>query len=520
MRWKNIIEEGIGRYKPMFASIYPQGKIPPEVITEMNRVETVLKRMDRVTWGMRWLRFGIVGFENEPDDPAMMADYEKRMRKAIQDVVSKGANIDIEKVRDEYDNFRELIRQGSFEHWFSLPVRNILDFQFDRQMPSFIEREFGYFEDKWIEETEENTVRQLPSDEKIIDFGKGWCWFNLHRSSCRDEGKAMGHCGNGAGNYGETVLSLREHIYENRWKPYLTFILDSNGFLGEMKGRGNEKPAERYHPYIKALLRHPLINGIKGGGYLPENNFALDDLDDDAFVETLKEEKWGFNTIAELLEKGNDDGAITLTENVLKTNNYSYFFIDKEEKWICFDKEPSIEAYVKHNVSGYISAFAVIGKYLSDIDPIKGEDIAQSFYQDYFEDIFIKHAYDFMPFSSSDMEFKFVDGQVRVGMSMYDFSYASSGDEYNEHYVDPDNIMDTYEASFEPYDYIDDIDEAFCDAWKNDKKLREAAETIYEHYEDVAQFKRGSRTVNDPNQLSFDFDKKMDFGVDPNEDWR
>jgi hypothetical protein len=58
-----------------------------------------------------------------------------------------------------------------------------------------------------------------------------------------------------------------------------TFILDADGQLGEMKGRGNDKPAARYHPYILALLRHDMIRGIKGGGYMPENNFSMSDFD-------------------------------------------------------------------------------------------------------------------------------------------------------------------------------------------------------------------------------------------------
>jgi hypothetical protein len=51
--------------------------------------------------------------------------------------------------------------------------------------------------------------------------------------------------------------------------------------LGEMKGRNNDKPIEKYHPYIVALLKQPFIKGIVGGGYAPENNFSLADLPDD-----------------------------------------------------------------------------------------------------------------------------------------------------------------------------------------------------------------------------------------------
>jgi len=45
-----------------------------------------------------------------------------------------------------------------------------------------------------------------------------------------------------------------------------------------MKGRNNDKPVVRYHPYIIALLKDPRIFGIMGGGYLPKHNFHWDDL--------------------------------------------------------------------------------------------------------------------------------------------------------------------------------------------------------------------------------------------------
>jgi hypothetical protein len=68
-------------------------------------------------------------------------------------------------------------------------------------------------------------------------------------------------------------------------KPNLTFILKSGEFLGEMKGRGNQKPQEKYHSYIMELLLYKkngkyLVSGIEGGGYAPERNFDLEDLSD------------------------------------------------------------------------------------------------------------------------------------------------------------------------------------------------------------------------------------------------
>jgi hypothetical protein len=93
----------------------------------------------------------------------------------------------------------------------------------------------------------------------------------------------MGHCGNVPSQRpGDQILSLRRQVQRSdvvKWYPVATFILDRDGELGEMKGRGNDKPQPKYHAYIVELLRHHMIRGIKGGGYMPENNFSTSDLE-------------------------------------------------------------------------------------------------------------------------------------------------------------------------------------------------------------------------------------------------
>ena len=95
----------------------------------------------------------------------------------------------------------------------------------------------------------------------------------------------MGHCGNeatGPTRPDDRILSLRRRVVvkgTEYLEPHLTFILGEDGLLGEMKGRGNDKPAPQYHPYIVRLLEQAdLVRGIVGGGYMPEHNFSLDDL--------------------------------------------------------------------------------------------------------------------------------------------------------------------------------------------------------------------------------------------------
>lgn len=122
----------------------------------------------------------------------------------------------------------------------------------------------------------------VDDNRDVLKFPDGMCWVENPNGNCEIEGKAMGHCGN-VGSYedGETIFSLRrikEVGSRKYWEVFLTFILDADSMMGEMKGRFNEKPDKKFHPYIIALLKEKYVEGVKGGGYKPENNFSLDDL--------------------------------------------------------------------------------------------------------------------------------------------------------------------------------------------------------------------------------------------------
>lgn len=130
---------------------------------------------------------------------------------------------------------------------------------------------------------------QVPEDAKILhDFGDGFAWWDLGVPSCRDEGNAMGHCGNTAANNGN-VLSLRKRYRaegKTFYKPHLTFIQHDDGTLGEMKGEGNEKPGKEFHPHIKELLKKGYLPG--GGGHAPQNNFDISDLSHSDYQDVIQ----------------------------------------------------------------------------------------------------------------------------------------------------------------------------------------------------------------------------------------
>ena len=102
----------------------------------------------------------------------------------------------------------------------------------------------------------------------------------------------MGHCGNSPqkNNPNQEILSLRQPRNigtQTWWEPHATFIWNKNGYLGEMKGKQNNKPVPSLHPYIVALLKLPMIKGVVGGGYKPQNNFKLSDLSPEMYQDLI-----------------------------------------------------------------------------------------------------------------------------------------------------------------------------------------------------------------------------------------
>jgi hypothetical protein len=248
----------------------------------MDEAKRVLKRVDRVAWFARWLRIGMV--YRTPSFYPFLQEYADRSG------MKPGTDFTHEDGRYMHDGWRQFLRQ--MEHWLGTPYQPFKDYQWNWQTPHGVDTDFYQMENRF-KETQKVFIPYEPEDE-IITFPDGYRWVDLKRPSCDVEGEAMGHCGNSAAySDDDTVLSLRQVITkegEKFWRPALTFILNTrSGMLGEMKGRENSKPKKTYHPYIVALLRQPFVKGILGGGYKPEANFDLGDLDKATQEELIRE---------------------------------------------------------------------------------------------------------------------------------------------------------------------------------------------------------------------------------------
>jgi hypothetical protein len=124
---------------------------------------------------------------------------------------------------------------------------------------------------------------------ELANMPTGYYWVSLDTHYCDKESEAMGHCGNSGGAADDNIWSLRDA----KGIPHLTFIVN-NKMLGESKGFGNEKPEPKYHPHIIAFLLgedhgESIVEYIKGGGYRPQNNFSLNDLNPATKEQLLKQ---------------------------------------------------------------------------------------------------------------------------------------------------------------------------------------------------------------------------------------
>ena len=237
-----------------------------------------LKKDDRIVWYLSLIqRMCMKKLRDQP------ISKTRKMRRRIE---RKLHGFGDERINRDF----ELFDKDDWEHYHDLQCvsqsHTMNDYQFFRTVENKaipkstqqINEDFLQIEKKILSSTEE---RFCSDGERFIECGKGWVWFEVKQGFSRQESFAMRHCGNGDGGFGEVLYSLREQVNRDGsvfWKPHLTFIV-KNGFLGESKGFANQKPAEKYHPYIAIFLLESGIKGIHGGGYLPQNNFKFLDLE-------------------------------------------------------------------------------------------------------------------------------------------------------------------------------------------------------------------------------------------------
>lgn len=180
-------------------------------------------------------------------------------------------------------------------HSLGLGIPEIENFQYGTKTPNEVIDAFERIENEW-KKTSSGLIHQGSEEEQyevedLITFPNGWKWLLKKTNECDLEGEAMGHCGNVGGDPNVWILSLREPTKSNdKWKVHCTFIWHhvDGGYIGEMKGKNNDKPIAEYHPYIVELLKDKRFTDAVGGGWLPSHNFSLADLSDSQRKEIVR----------------------------------------------------------------------------------------------------------------------------------------------------------------------------------------------------------------------------------------
>ena len=305
------------QYKQIMDTIVKTGAESKEKTDEILReIRLLLKRSDRITWWLLHYRELVLGtyikkqiadIEDSNLDSNEAENRQNELKNQFQKFIKKpyesmdrnlaqdfSEEFDLDKLRDHWSAMLEQAEPVAEVRWEAdLTARELLT-------------RLETAEEEWRKASEKE-VEMQGDDKIIIDYGDK-AWVMLDRPACEAEGRAMGHCGNRAEYHpDDRILSFRTIKSNGKHEPHLTFIRDGDGYLGEMKGRANKKPARKYHKYIKDLLLSNYVHSIKGGGYMPDSNFEMKDLPEKYYNEVIQEKpRLSDLTAHEMIQRGLD----------------------------------------------------------------------------------------------------------------------------------------------------------------------------------------------------------------------
>jgi hypothetical protein len=124
-------------------------------------------------------------------------------------------------------------------------------------------------------EYKDERMDEGPDTDVFITYPNGWYWINLNTDFSEDEKENMGHCGQDSG---KILFSLRD----DKKQSHITASYEPNQkALYQIKGKYNSKPLDEYHDKIIDMILNNKyeVNYMKIGGYRPDLDFNLQDLD-------------------------------------------------------------------------------------------------------------------------------------------------------------------------------------------------------------------------------------------------
>lgn len=436
-----------------------QGLVESEYSTEqeinslIDTARTVLRRNDRIVWYLKWWRLSKIYYtvkilshwQTDDITPEILKTYDKYLK-------SLGLSPDDARTDRAVGYFDgAFVEGGALSHWGDSISRipDVNAIVWGNQNPEELETELRTAEEEYTKNFS-NSVDMTDYDapwEKIIDYGDT-AWVLLDKGACSKEGEAMGHCGNVPSvKEGDRILSYRTIRDGDIHQPHLTFILHADGSLGEMKGRTNNKPTQKYHKVIVDLLLNPIVKSIQGGGYAPHNNFEMKDLDIDV-AKSIYQKKPSLMTLVDAYKLN----MITFEMAKEIENQLELYGLDLGNGGIHFNNDD-------YSISlGTLDDMSDIAKYAGEIGSLTLEDMAATIadgtvdtlfdYDDRVDKRTRQFIYDFL--GSEQTYYKAITVFVR---SHYDIDFGDDEDVYS----DVDDVIQT-----EPD--VDNIRELFSNA--------------------------------------------------------
>lgn len=434
----------------------------------LNFVRKNLKRNDRIVWWLKWYRIftlssGIYA-SNNPEDPSVI-----KMQKMMDKLTKSMPDGDVTRHTRRFNLEFGQGPNSELNHYISMidQVPSMDNIVWDASFTPFeLQSELNTKEKEWQKAAkQEIDIGQYDDPKyagrspwkKVIDYGQQ-AWVLIDKDYCDLEGKAMGHCGNNQGGAsGERILSFRTMVNEKRHKPHLTFIIGQDGRLGEMKGRANEKPAQKYHKVIIDLILSDMVTGLKGGGHDPANNFSMADLDETQ-QEAIYNKKPALAPLMYKLNKGtakvedfSDMSDLFTNEGIVSGNN---FLVDLETKTITLDSFSEVDGIVDW---AELYNFRVI-KYM-----------AETVVEGYID----MNGYDRADDDDLESILEGLDKNWHLALEKYVEQNMDDPDEYSS-----DNLLDIIREN----EGFDDVYEAFESAYR-DAVDAGTFDDLYEHFE-------------------------------------
>lgn len=374
------------------------------------------------TWFARYYRavlLEVLGRHLQPhfnvmggSDPAFDAT-QKKITGYIQKVIgeyerqtghplpTRDLNAGLGNVNAGINNFKE-----QMEHFRTVEYGPIQNYHFEHQTPFDATSELHALEELYNDRMNSSANRKmvpLDGDKIALKCKDGFAWWLLDRSSCTQEKEAMGHCGNTASpRTGQRILSLRQFLGKNEhgqeeWAPYLTFIWNPDGTLGERKGRGNHKPAPVFYPYIAQLFKQQWITGLVLGAHASDRDIKVEELPE-AMQKDIIAHNPKMVPIKTRIEQGGitpeiaqeiADGVKKIGQDWYKLRGFTLESLTPEQKSQLFDYAPELmsekDYYEKHGLDDKMfdiihHGFKREGKgYINKLSFITPEDKAKIF---------------------------------------------------------------------------------------------------------------------------------------------